>query len=61
MKTRTRILISVISSIAVSVVIGLAAFSILKGMNAELRRGQVYDEILEKTHALNILTATFSQ
>ena len=60
MQTRYRILLGVVSSIAVSIAIALAAFSILKGMQIELRQGQIYDEIIEKTHALNILTDAFS-
>lgn len=61
MKTKSRILISVVSSLAVSIVIALMAFSILKGMNTELRRGQTYMDIIDKTHALNILTASLKE
>ncbi len=61
MESRSRILLGVISSIAVSVVIAIAAFSILKGMNTELRQGPIYDDIIEKTQALNILTASFNE
>jgi PAS domain S-box-containing protein len=61
MESRTRILTSVVSSLAVSLVIALTAFSILKGMNTELRQGPLYDDIIEKTQTLNILTASFNQ
>ena len=61
MKFRSAILIGVVSSIAVSLVIALIAFSILKEMNTELRQGPLYDEIIDKNHALNILVASFVQ
>jgi PAS domain S-box-containing protein len=61
MKNQFRILISVVSSIAVSIVIALIAFSLLKGMNTELKRSRVYSDVLDKTHALNIMTASFKE
>jgi len=48
-------LVSIAASLAVAAVIALIAFSILGGMNTELARIRVYDMIIGKSHALNIL------
>ena len=55
MKIQSKILVSITASFAVSAVIALIAFSILRGMNAELARIRIYDRIIGKTHALDIL------
>jgi PAS domain S-box-containing protein len=57
MKIQTRILLSIVSSFAVSVVFALIALAILHGMNTEFARSRIYDQIIRKTRALNILTA----
>ena len=55
MKIQSKILLSVIASVAVAAMIALIAFSILRGMNTEFARIRAYDQIIGKTHALNIL------
>jgi PAS domain S-box-containing protein len=55
MKIQSKILVSIAASFAVAAMIALIAFSILKGMNTELARIRVYDQIIRKTHALDIL------
>jgi PAS domain S-box-containing protein len=57
MRVRARILLSVAASFAISVVILLIISSILREMEHEVARGRVYDEIKDKTYALNLLTA----
>jgi signal transduction histidine kinase len=59
MKTQSRILLSVISSVVVSIAVAFIAFSILRGMNTERKRITAFSEIIHKTHALSVLTASF--
>jgi len=54
-------MVSIAASVAVAVVIALIAFSILKGMNTELARSRAYTDIIDKAHALNVLTASFKE
>ncbi|MFZ0927671.1 MAG: PAS domain S-box protein [Syntrophobacteraceae bacterium] len=57
MKPQSKILVSISASVAVAAVIALIALSILRGMNTELARNRLYDQVIRKTHALNTLTA----
>ncbi len=57
MRIQTRIMSSVAATLAVSALIVLIVFSVLKDLDKETALGGVYDEIREKTHALNLLTA----
>ena len=61
MKTQSKILVSIAASVAVAAVIALIAFSILRGMNNELARNRIYDQVIRKTRALNILTANLKE
>ncbi|MGA2402318.1 MAG: GAF domain-containing protein [Syntrophobacteraceae bacterium] len=61
MKIQSKILVSIVSSVAVAAVIALIAFSILQGMNAEFARGRMYDEIINKTNAVNVLVASLKE
>ncbi len=59
MKNWSRILIGITASLAVSLLIASGIFWILQGMNREAARGRVYDQIINKTHALNQLSAKY--
>ena len=61
MKTPSGILLSVVSSIAVSSVIVIVAFGFLRSMNAESRRIEAFGDIADKTHTLHILTASLRE
>ena len=61
MKVQSKILVSIVASVAVAAVIALIAFSILSGMNAELERSRMYDQIITKTYALNVLVANLKE
>ncbi len=61
MKIQSKILVSIAASVAVAATIALIAFSILRGMNTELARSRIYDQIIRKTHALNVLTASVKE
>jgi PAS domain S-box-containing protein len=61
MKTQSRILFSIVVSVGVSALIATSAFFIMRGMSIELERSRVYDEVIGKTHALNVLIATFTE
>ena len=61
MKTQSKILLSVLSSVAVSIVIAFIAFSILRGVNTELKRSQTFGDIIRKTNALQVLTGSFKE
>ena len=52
MKTQSGILLSVVSSVAASIVIAFVAFCILRGMNAEFKRIEAFGDIIDKTYAL---------
>ena len=58
MKIRSKILISMVASFTVAVLIALIAFAFLRGMNEELQRSRLYGEVIDKTHALNVLIAS---
>jgi len=58
MKIRSKILASMVASIAVAATVALVAFTFLRGMNDELARSGLYTEIIDKTHALNVLVAS---
>ena len=53
--------LSVAASAAVSVLIGLAAFYVLRGLNAEFERSEKIAQVADKTHALQVLTAAFRE
>jgi signal transduction histidine kinase/ActR/RegA family two-component response regulator len=57
MKIQTRILLSVAASLAISAIIVAIVLSILRKMDNEFMRHGVYDEIRNKTHALNLTIA----
>ncbi|RJR40919.1 MAG: PAS domain S-box protein [Desulfobacteraceae bacterium] len=61
MKTQSRISLSVVSSLAVSIVIALIAFSILQNLNAEITRRRALNEIVDSTYTLHLLTASFRE
>ena len=58
MKIRSKILISMVASFTVAALIALIAFAFLRGMNEELQRSRLYGEVIDKTHALNVLIAS---
>ncbi len=61
MKIQSKLLVSIAASIAVAAVVALVAFSILRGAETELARSSTYDQIIRKTLALNVLTASLSE
>lgn len=61
MKTESRILFNVVASIAVSALIAVVAFSILREQNAEFKRIQIFGDITNKTYELHVLTASFRE
>jgi PAS domain S-box-containing protein len=61
MTTPSRIRLSLVSSITITGMVALVAFSILRGMDAEVRRMTALSEIADKTRALQILTASFRE
>ena len=58
MNIRSRLMASVVLSLLVSTAIAGVAFFILRSMKAELERSRVYDEIITKANAFNVLLAT---
>lgn len=61
MKIQARLVVSIVASVLVSSVIACIAFSILWSMKIELERSRVYDEVITKTNALNLLLATLKE
>jgi len=55
MRTQTRFITSIAASLAISAVVLFIVFFILRGIRSELARGRTYEDILEKTSALNLL------
>jgi PAS domain S-box-containing protein len=61
MKIQSRILLGIVSSLVVSIVIASIAISLLGGTNAELKRITTFQDILDKTQTLQVLTASFEE
>jgi PAS domain S-box-containing protein len=59
MRTQTRVLTSVAASLAVSALITCIVYFVIRDMDNELARGRIYEEIMSKTYALNLMTARF--
>ncbi len=60
MQTKTKIVLSAAASFLISAIIVLVVFYILRGINREFVRVQIYRHITQKTDALNRLSARFS-
>lgn len=58
---QSRIWAGIASSLAVSGVLALFAFSVVRGIGDDLARGRYYSEVINKTYALNLLVATFGE
>jgi len=58
MKTQSRILLSAVSSLVISLVIAFIAFSILRDTSREFARNKILTEIIDKTYALHLLTVS---
>ncbi|MHB8110399.1 MAG: hybrid sensor histidine kinase/response regulator [Syntrophorhabdaceae bacterium] len=61
MRTQSRILFGVISSLVASIVIALIAFSALHTTNTELKRIETFTDIVNKAHALQLLITSFEE
>jgi signal transduction histidine kinase len=61
MRIQSRLGISLVASVTISAVIAVFAFSILRGIGHDLERGRRYNEVINKTFALNLLIATLKQ
>lgn len=61
MKTYLRMLLGLIASIAVAIVIAIAAFGLLRDMSAESSRIDTFGEVAQKARALQVLTASFRE
>ena len=61
MKMQTRLIVGVVASFLISAVIVWAAFVILKNMKTELGRIRIYDELITRANALNVLLATLKE
>jgi hypothetical protein len=53
--------LSIVASFLVSTVIAGVAFFILQGLKIELERSRVYDEVMTKANALNVLLAALKE
>jgi hypothetical protein len=61
MKINSKILVSILASLAVSTAIACVALFILRDMSDELSQKQKYDLIIGKTNALNLMIATLDE
>jgi PAS domain S-box-containing protein len=61
MKVQSKILVSIVASVAAAAVVALIAFSIFHRANDELARIRMCDRIIDKTHALNVLVASLNE
>ena len=59
MKTQTRIMLSIGTSLLISAAILLAVFFVLQGIEAETARGRVFAEIKNKIDSLNLSISRF--
>jgi PAS domain S-box-containing protein len=61
MRIQSRIWVSIVASLVVSGVLALFVLSVVRGIGDDLARGRYYNEVINKTFALNLLVATFNQ
>ncbi len=59
MKKWSRILVGIAASLVVSVLIASGAFWILQEVERETARGRIYNQVINKIHALNQLSAKY--
>ena len=59
MRIQTRIRLSVAATFVISAAVVVIVYSVIAIRSAEAERRRVFDEITEKTYALNVLTARF--
>jgi PAS domain S-box-containing protein len=61
MRIKSRLVAGIVASILVSTVIACVALFILRDMKIELERSRVYDEVITKANALNVLMAALKE
>lgn len=59
MKIRPTLLIGIAASIVISAFITSIVFLILQDISKEVERGRIYDRVINKTHGINLLLASY--